>query len=663
MSEHGKQKGMCIATRCTSVDHFVEMFHRYVDEDSFFVSTNNTRPPGLETSFSVQLADGTPVLRGICVVLQAWTNATSPFKTPGVRLGIKRLTASSMPVFERLLITRSTPASPPSFVQGATTQVLETRDLDREATTAIHEDVATKLTTAPRPEETRTPGSDYILPANPLQNLTDESLEGYVDCTLYEETANYFPADETAAVESARPVMPTEEPPVFAPRPGARAATMPIELMPDEPSRSQPRTATMPPQLRMSTGKITVIPAPPGSPRTTGSIEIIPIASARGTDSIAPAGRITPLRASDSSPALAVAASPSPSVIEPAPPALAIVPPPTPSLAVVPPMPQRSVASDAQPPIMGAGEPTAPPGEWSQVPSAIIETAPTAEASAPPEPAGFTPAYPSEHGFPGRPPFGFASRDSSPSGEITSVPRASTPRRRKQLVVGGAAAAVAVVLALSFGALGSNDAENPAANAPAAVTPAEVITPIAAIAKPAIDTTDETAEAAVVAPVPAGDESDGEDSADGPSGTPVAGDGPCRIDVASTPAGSMVVLDGTVIAPSPITLATTCERHKIDIKHPRYKLLTKQVTPTKAAPGKIEVTLQRPTHTVSFVTQPAGATVFIDGRRAGTTPTTVNVLGFSNLKIEIKKPGFATVATRLYSKVAQDRFAQRMTKW
>ena len=74
--EKAKQKGMCIATRCTSVEQFIEMFHRFVDEDSFFVSTVNTRPPGLETSFSVQLADGTPVLRGLCVVLQAWTSAT-----------------------------------------------------------------------------------------------------------------------------------------------------------------------------------------------------------------------------------------------------------------------------------------------------------------------------------------------------------------------------------------------------------------------------------------------------------------------------------------------------------------------------------------------------------------------------------------------------------
>src|SRR5262245_57344213 len=112
---------MCIATRCTSVEQFIQMFHRFVDEESFFVSTLNTRPPGLETSFSVQLADGTPVLRGLCVVMQSWTNASNPFKTPGVRLGIKRLTANSMTVFEQLLVTRTATAVPkPKILPAAT---------------------------------------------------------------------------------------------------------------------------------------------------------------------------------------------------------------------------------------------------------------------------------------------------------------------------------------------------------------------------------------------------------------------------------------------------------------------------------------------------------------------------------------------------------------
>jgi hypothetical protein len=285
--------------------------------------------------------------------------------------------------------------------------------------------------------------------------------------------------------------------------------------------------------------------------------------------------------------------------------------------------------------------------------------------------------------------FGFASRDSAPAGEIASLPAATPPHRRNRVVIGVGAAVLAATLVLAVGVMrddaSSTSTASAAGSRPVTAAKASGATDTASAAgegaaaelPTGTNATPESADTAVeaiatrAAPAaaapesmvaPSGDE-DGEDSADGPSGTPLAGEGPCRIDVASTPAGSMVVLDGAVIAPSPITLATTCERHKVDIKHPRYKLLTKQVSPTETEPSKIEVTLQRPTHTVSFVTQPAGATVFIDGRRAGTTPTTVNILGFSNLKIEIKKPGYATAATRLYSKVAQDRFTLRMTKW
>ena len=44
---------------------------------------------------------------------------------------------------------------------------------------------------APEPArvETRTPGSSYVLPANPLMNISDESLGGFVECTLHEVAA------------------------------------------------------------------------------------------------------------------------------------------------------------------------------------------------------------------------------------------------------------------------------------------------------------------------------------------------------------------------------------------------------------------------------------------------------------------------------------------
>jgi hypothetical protein len=549
-----KQKGMCIATRCTSIDQFVAMFHRFVDEDSFFVSTVNTRPPGLETSFSVQLADGTPVLRGLCTVLQAWTTAQSPFKTPGVRLGIKRLTANSMPVFERLLVTRSTPQSAPPVPTAAlasgttvpraasvteTTTVLDAPKFAETGPTKIVPRTSDATAAADPPEaaaELRTPGSDLILPANPLQNLSDASLEGYVDCTLYEETATFFAVDDNGT--PVDDLVPPPSPPAFAPRPVGRLST-PVEIV-QEPTDEPTFESTF-----------------------------------------APPRRITP-----------------------------------------PPMPAV----------------TAPRADATPLP---VTPVPHADATPPPMRADTTPMPATHEPLP-------PARESTPSGEIVSVMPA--PSRRRGVVVAAGAVALVGALVLWIAMRGGSDPE--AAPAPKPV-PAMQPAPIA------------PAPVAVVEPPPAPAPADDEEPAPSePEGTaPTAGEGPCQVAVASTPAGSIVHLDGKAIAPSPITIATTCERHKIDIKHPRYQLATKFVALKEGAAGAVDVTLQRPTHSVKVTSQPSGATIFIDGHRAGTTPTVLSVLGFSNLKLEVKKTGYAPVSKKLYSKAAQDTVAVKLTKW
>src|SRR6185503_15229143 len=98
-----KTRALCVATRCTTVDQFVATFHRFCgDDQTFFVATLTSRPIGLETPFSIQLADKQPVLRGLCIVLDAWATPENRYKRPGIRLGIKRLTADSQLVFDRL---------------------------------------------------------------------------------------------------------------------------------------------------------------------------------------------------------------------------------------------------------------------------------------------------------------------------------------------------------------------------------------------------------------------------------------------------------------------------------------------------------------------------------------------------------------------------------
>jgi hypothetical protein len=260
-----KPKGLCIVTKCQSVEEFIARFHAFCDETSLFVNTGGTREVGIESRFAVLLADKTPVLHGWCVVFDAWTDAANPFGRPGLRLGLHRLTPQSQAVFARLQAARAAAlksgaplrrnTQPIELLSRAptmtgmptlrpkrplTVQIPTLGDSARRPTTerpapspipdlvlldgptermahppagaiamgvaAPHPRLArsSAAPTAIFPEgssETRTPGSALVLPANPLMNLTDESLEGFVDCRIYEETA---PVDATGGPDDDR---------------------------------------------------------------------------------------------------------------------------------------------------------------------------------------------------------------------------------------------------------------------------------------------------------------------------------------------------------------------------------------------------------------------------------------------------------------------------
>jgi hypothetical protein len=233
-----------------------------------------------------------------------------------------------------------------------------------------------------------------------------------------------------------------------------------------------------------------------------------------------------------------------------------------------------------------------------------------------------------------------------PAASASSDSLVPTPKRPRWWLVGGvgvlAAAAVVVVITTS-NSDGGNPAPPPPAK-PAAKQVAEVVPPPSRDPQPAVE-----------AP-----EADEPPSAEGP---PVVGTGPCKVVVVTTPAGSIVQLDGNSIGPSPITVAATCDKHKLDISHARYQSTSRFVSLVEGKPETVEVTLSRPTHIVTVTSTPPGATIFIDGRSAGTTPTKLSVLGFTTLKLEFKKTGYQPTSTKLYSKVAHDKVAVKLTKW
>ncbi|MBC7978900.1 MAG: PEGA domain-containing protein, partial [Myxococcales bacterium] len=152
---------------------------------------------------------------------------------------------------------------------------------------------------------------------------------------------------------------------------------------------------------------------------------------------------------------------------------------------------------------------------------------------------------------------------------------------------------------------------------------------------------------------------DGEALAGGP---PVVGHGPCRFTVATTPAGSIVRLDDQAMGPSPITIESTCEKHKVDVTHARYQSATRWVTLAADKPQELGINLSRPTHAVTVTSSPSGAELSIEGRRAGTTPTVIQMMGFASVRLRFTKPGYQSVTKKVYSKTAQDRVFVKLSK-
>ncbi len=858
-----KTRALCVATRCTSVEQFVATFHRFCDDDqTFFVATMTSRPVGLETAFSIQLADKQPVLRGLCVVLDAWATPENRYKRPGIRLGIKRLTPDSQIVFDRLRaasaapglaadatpppgplpgppIPSSAPAlRPPAFslratgsppplprlnmppaslppvrattetanpppvyassaspvlppvppasappvprpavlppsallvprppvVPGAVPPLVEPMPPAVEARMPAPPSTATlpeapppldspdeakldasdaepgvpaapggsedpsapaapapvavtrfqvalkvgtipppisgvefkptplvsrpraepRIVSDPAPDETpvepgspallivdrpnerpnerpielsarrvddpmpnrggsdpsarapdpvpaadlRTPGSAIVLPANPLQDLSDASLEGFVDCTLYEETMSVFPADGDGGEEEDEVAEP--------PPPRATRATPPTNLpaMPFE----------TPPNLTV---------------QAVGNTESLTVA----------------------------ADEPLPAAEPPAAPAFAL----TSTAALFAPLHDgRAVSAtpwlDAASATYGQGFPV---GDSHSEPGSTPGDDPAAMTVQGHVIAGQRlAAYPTVDSTP------YAHYTSSDPVQPVALPEMlpepalqMAPAWQRWLAISGAAAVAVVIAFVVARVVRGSIREDPAVIATSAggatsrAAPAPAVRP----GEPAGSGSHASRAAghdrkAIVAVEPAGsaDPAGATDpgSADPPAepispdddgeaasgGTPIVGSGPCRFSVATTPAGSTIRLDDQVMGPSPITIEGTCDKHKIDVSHARYQSVTRWVTPTADKPQQLDISLPRPVHAVTVTSVPPGAELSIDGHRAGTTPTVVQMMGFATVNLTFTKAGFQTVTKKVYSKLPQDRVSVKLLR-
>ena len=642
-----KTRGLRIATRCLTLDQFVATFHRFCDAQTVFISTLTPRTIGLETPFSINLADDSPALRGVGVVLESWATPQNPFGRPGLKLGIKKLASESESIFDRMLFAREALAETPTPVASMMPVVV----------------IAKRPAVTDPINGERTPGSELVLPANPLMNIDDKSLAGFVDCTLYEETGNFFPAQPV--VED--PVDPVVAPPLLAPR--RTTGQQNVAHGPNGPA-----LGTLPPTNQLVVNKLT----PP-----MGASAFVPSGQLRFGSRARPPPRTVPpatlQTATDIAERMAIP------LTQPAPPAL---PPPLPPAA---PSLSSSLSKLRAHSMTGSLD---VPGKAAWISS---ETAEMLEPDVDNEPSVVS-TLPSTNGA--RPPslaeLDLTAQSHAPATELAPnypsydqrthasgayVIQAPTPHisnafpvqsyrsverhghRKRWMVVGSiATATIAIALIAASQGGGRSKAASPEpAKSQLVASNTERTRPVVAVEpahgdKPVADTTT-TDSTSPLAAEPGPEES---------SAAQIIGKGPCKIAISATPAGSMISVDGEPVGPSPLTVAGPCTKRKIDVSHPRYAPAEKFMTPKQTATGEgsdaFDVTLERPTHNLFVETQPSGAVVSIDGHRAGTSPTMVKVMGFSTLTLKIEKPGFKPQIAKVYSKTAVDRRSIKLSR-
>ena len=727
-----RTKVLRVATRCLSIDQFVEAFARYCQRRTLYIASMTTRAPGSQSPFVILLADGTQAMRGTCEVIEAWTTPSGPYRRPGVRVKFLQLDFASENVLDRLhkfapppppvpkapvlpplpplrpLTTRSAaaPAPPNASLPSSSLPALPAipgRGAPRKATMAVaavpvptvapapmpapvsmpapapvsmpapapipsvalepqrapspqriatipplvdeaeaapspsplHDDDpktdvdaspdalrAIRASTAARaaapgspfqdvgeppsnePSDTippplgeRTPGSPYILPANPLAAITDDHLRGFVECTLYEETGKFSFDDLLNGSDDADPIA---EPP------------LPPELKPN-PRRDQ-----------------TPVPA------------AAPVAAATAVEPPAE------------------------------PPAIIVAPPPpaveSPPVTLPIPAPDASVEIRVRPP----AAPPPKPIEWPDnvdAPPAWAQSSPDARL---PESAPF--AAPPAAAYPGPAPY---ADPAQPLYQVPAPPPSfhaavdvdlTPPRNRTLLLAIGLLAAVASVLLVTFLVIraASQTAPKQAAATPAADAAVVAAVTIDAAPAPAGNGADPRAPdprpTKPEAEAETETETETENRVGAPPPDPGAPAGDCVLEIVTTPAGARARHDGRTLGETPLTVAMPCGRTRIALSRNRYEDVEKSITLAAGTPGSMRVVLDRPEHTLKLASTPGGATVSIDGRKVGTTPTTVTVPGYQTLRVEMRRAGYRTLRTTHYSKKSGSVLATRLQK-
>ncbi|HEX6835782.1 MAG TPA: PEGA domain-containing protein [Polyangia bacterium] len=555
-----------VVIRSPDLPTFVSKYSRFIKDDRIFIFTKSSQPPGTRVRFTLELADGQPLINGEGTVTRIRPDSGDPSKPPGMELRFIPLDEPSRALVERMLLARestgqfsavTTPPPPPLPSQF------------REETTDAQTNVRDSAGATVLPRE-----FDESVPT--LAPLEKTGAQEAIDDSPRPRQ------DESGAVTLAQSL------------PGSRASPPPLPRDRSEDKQSGGFSTPTP------------LPAPiPAAPDEFGGSPP-PTRLQRPSQSDAVTTAAPSFAMDHNEPAFA-SAGPAPAFAE-------AFRTPIPGA----PMPHGTVAKG-----------TLPANPFSEISDGAIEyfVEWSLEQSTAPKPKV------AEAHF---------------ANVVMATPRAEKRRSMRGPLLSGIAIGIFLGLPLGgaivwFGRplpapvivekmpeVGPHpsvagdlaivaEADPDLATAAVAVKPSAVaVKPSAVAVKPSAVAVKPTGEAEapdkLVQPVKPGKEKKGE------------------LVVKTNPEGATVSVDGEAQpGKTPLTLSLPSGSHELSIVRERYATVSR----TAEVPGKLDVTLKRPTATLHVDSEPAGGEVIVEGKPRGKTPVDVTLDAFQHYDVQV----------------------------
>ena len=123
---------------------------------------------------------------------------------------------------------------------------------------------------------------------------------------------------------------------------------------------------------------------------------------------------------------------------------------------------------------------------------------------------------------------------------------------------------------------------------------------------------------------------------------------PGRLSLDTRPAMATLFIDGEVAGKTPLEdLPVAAGEHELRIEAERYQPLTHTLSVTgRNVQQRLSLALQPAWAEVSIATEPAGATLFVDGEALGDTPATFEILA-GERRLTLQRPGYASLERAL----------------